>query len=91
MGDEELALKILEILHKNNKEPISPEDIYKDYKTLLNAIENDRTETVIDKIKKVYYDVRYTQGAYCGESGIRMLTKINDIVENKKDSMVWED
>ena len=90
MKDEELALKLLDVLYKNNNNPVKPKVISADYKELLGLIENDRTGTVIDRIKSVYNDEKGKNGAYCDYNGIRMLTKINDIVGNKETKYVWE-
>lgn len=90
MSDEEKALKLLELMTKGQNY-YNANILYSDYKDLLKLIEEDRTETVIDKIKKVYDDEIYIDGAYCGSNGINMLTKIKNIIDNKEEKQVWED
>lgn len=89
LSDEEIALKLTEIKFKNytqnNWANLGEKTIYEYYEKILSNIENRNADTKICKIKQVYEDNKYIQGGWCSLDGIRMLEKIQKIIDNDED------
>lgn len=87
LSDEEIVLKLIEIAY-NEKSVVNYNIDYicGNYNEALKIIENRDTDTKISKIKKVFKDNEGIQGGWCGLNGIRMLEKIQKIIDNDEES-----
>ena len=84
LSDEEIALKLIEIAIEN----YTINSICDKYNEALKLVENRNADTKISKIKKVFKDSEGIQGGWCSLNGIRMLEKIQKIIDNDEDEVI---
>lgn len=85
LSDEEIALKLTEIANNKAIGNNTINSICDNYNEALKLVENRNTDTKISKIKKVFKDSEGIQGGWCGLNGIRMLEKIQKIIDNDEE------
>lgn len=87
LSDEEIALKLTEIAY-NEKSVVNYNIDYicDNYNEALKLVENRNADTKISKIKKVFKDSKGIAGSWCGLNGIRMLEKIQKIIDNDEEA-----
>lgn len=88
LSDEEIALKLTEIANNKAIGNYTIDSICDDYNEALKIIENRNADTKISKIKQVYEDNKYIQGGWCSLDGIRMLEKIQKIIDNDEEERI---
>ncbi len=85
LSDEEIALKLTEIANNKAIGNYNINSVCDNYNEALKIIENRNADTKICKIKQVYEDSKGIEGSWCGLNGIRMLEKIQKIIDNDED------
>ena len=88
LSDEEIALKLTEIANNKAIENYNINSICDNYNEALKIIENRDADTKISKIKKVFKDSEGIQGSWCSLNGIRMLEKIQKIIDNDEEERI---
>lgn len=88
LSDEEIALKLTEIANNKAIGNYTINSICDDYNEALKIIENRNADTKISKIKKVFKDSEGIQGGWCSLNGIRMLEKIQKIIDNDEEERI---
>ena len=84
MKDEELALELTKI-QMSNADYKTEQQVIIMYRYFLNEIEQKEEKNRIAKIKRIYEENEGKEGSWCGYNGIKMLDKIQKIVNNQED------
>ena len=88
LSDEEIALKLTEIANNKAIANYTINSICDNYNEALKIIENRNADTKISKIKKVFKDSEGIEGGWCSLNGIRMLEKIQKIIDNDEEEII---